>query len=386
MSLTDSHVHVSPWQAAGLVAGAAGLAWLTAGGFALLRSALRLDAPGLGSNLHRRLYDSALAAEAAVQGVCEETRFVASPTLAKASRASSVHIKMECEQLTGSFKLRGATAAIARLSEADGAPVTASTGNHGKGVCVACSKLLPGVKPRVFAPSTIAPAKLAALKALGADMAVVESDDCEKAEVAAREWAEAHSAVFVSPYNDVVVAGGQGTAALELLRQAEEAAAPPEVVLVPVGGGGLISGIAAVIKARLPGTQVLGCQPASNCCMKRSVEEGRVLKEGEFENGETLSDGTAGGIEEGSFTLQACRELVDGWLLAEEDAILDGMAVMLREHGRVVEGAAGVAVACLLDPRNRWLLEGKRVAVVACGGNASPALVARVAKRAAELP
>jgi threonine dehydratase len=319
-----------------------------------------------------------------VGAVATRTSLVESAILKHASGAASVHIKMECEQLTGSFKVRGAVSAVASsLGGSTKPPATASTGNHAKGVLHACSKLLPGVKPEVFVPSSIAPAKLSALTALGASITVVDSADCEQAEVAARKWAEDNGTVFVSPYNDVHVIGGQGTIGLEILEQMAEAGSePPQAVLVPVGGGGLIAGIAAAIKAVVPGVVVYGCQPATNCCMMESIRAEKILGEGHFSNGTTLSDGTAGGIEEGAITFPACMELVDHWLVADEDAILDGMATVLSAHGRVIEGAAGVAVACAMDPANRKLFHGKRVAVVVCGGNVSPSLLARVARHA----
>lgn len=379
---------ISAWQAAALVGGAAAAAVATARVAPAAWRWLGLDAPGgIVSPLHRTLFDAAVAARPAVTSLTRRTELMDSSALASASGAAGVWLKLECDQVTGSFKARGAASAIGQQLGAATAKgvATASTGNHAKGVLRAFSRLVDptsGTAVEVFVPSSITPAKLSALTSLGAKVRVQESDDCEKAEAAARAWAAGSGAVFVSPYNDMLVIGGQGTVGLEIAEQAPE---PLDVVLVPVGGGGLISGIAAAIKAKMPGVLVVGCQPASNCCMRDSLGAGRILAEGEFENGATLSDGTAGGIEAGSVTFQACGELVDGWLVASEPEILDAMALLLRTHGKVVEGAAATTVACVTAPRNRAMFEGKRVGLVLCGGNVSPQTAVEVAQRAKEL-
>ncbi|KAA0177051.1 hypothetical protein FNF27_01381 [Cafeteria roenbergensis] len=378
---------VSGWHAAAAVAGAAGAALLVSKAGPALWRALSLDAPGgIVSPLHRRIFDATLAAQPIVQAHTMRTALLASEPLASASGAKGVWLKLESEQVTGSFKARGAVSALGQQLEAARAcgVATASTGNHAKGVIRAFEGLVgfgPDTAVEVFVPASISEAKLRVLRSTGANVRVQASDDCEKAEAAARAWAAESGAVFVSPYNDLLVAGGQGTVGLEIAEQAPDGL---DVVLVPVGGGGLIAGVAAALKARLPGVQVFGCQPEQNCCMRDSLLKGRILGEGEFLNGATLSDGTAGGIEAGSVTFEACKELVDGWLVATEVEILDAMAMVLRSHGKVVEGAAACAVACATAPRNRARFAGKNVGIVVCGGNVAPAVVVKVAQRAME--
>lgn len=375
---------LSSWPSrAALVVGAVGLTL----GAAWLPRWLRRNMPpaGFASALHRALYERVLDAEAAIRGVTVETPLLRSGPLAARTGADRVWLKLECDQVTRSFKARGAASAVAQnysLASKRGV-VTASTGNHARAVLHAVSSLLPEGSPalRVFVPRSIDASKLERLRALKAAVTVVDSDDCERCEAAARSAAASEGAVFVSPYNDELVIGGQGTVGLEIERQCAEEGVRPDVVLVTVGGGGLIAGVAAAVKARIPGVQVIGCQPRSNACMQASLTAGRILGEGEYENGDTLSDGSAGGIEAGSVTFEACRDLVDDWILVEEEAILDAVALVLHEHGRVIEGAAGTAVAALVSSGSRFA--GKRVAVVICGGNASPDLVLRAAAKTA---
>jgi threonine dehydratase len=245
------------------------------------------------------------------------------------------------------------------------------------------------------------------------------STDSADAERAAREYALGKGAHYVSPYNDVMVVGGQGTAAVEMLGQLAAVGAletdphehhmsmgPQLMVLVPVGGGGLISGIAAWVKAVLGprGVWVVGCQPRSNPCMFESIGKGRVLGSGEFRNDDTLSDGTAGGVEDDALTFAACRELVDQWVLVDEPDIQDAMAWALAKHKLVVEGAAGTAIAATRAvaagwewddvrgvwrdpnfPATLWRPGAFAVAVLVCGSNVAVPVLESVARRAKEL-
>ena len=404
----------------------------------------------------------------------------------------NLFLKLESEQVTGSFKARGAVNKLLFLSddELKKGVVTASTGNHGRAVAYALSTIprCASVSGKIYVPSSVAPNKLAALKTLGADVVVCESGDCVAAEAAAREEAVRTGATFISPYNDLQIIGGQGTAGCEIalqlaqlraIRAARQAAEkgtassgldpalPPLIVLVPVGGGGLIMGVAAALKlddarqavrarcrfcslgsdpiwfaektvdrkcycAFMPQSSrevvIIGTQPETNACMTHSVEAGRLLEEGEFTDDPTLSDGTAGGVEAGSITWMACMKaavdgaglekalaaakehckglsmagranmykrnvqkhphgyettpwsgsLVDAIMTASEAEIVDAMRFVLEQHHKVIEGAAGTAVAVAHRLARTGLLDGCDVVALCCGGNVSTEKLRRV--------
>ncbi|KAK3866760.1 hypothetical protein Pcinc_027719, partial [Petrolisthes cinctipes] len=154
----------------------------------------------------------------------------------------------------------------------------------------------------------------------------------------------------------------QGTIGLEILEDLPDV----DAILVAVGGGGLIGGIAAYVKTKQPQCQVVGCSPAKSKVMHESVKAGRIIRE---ESHETLSDATAGMLEDGTVTFPLCRDLVDRWVLVEEEEIAEAVYYCLKHHKKVVEGAAGVALAAVHKISASY--QGKKVAVVMCGANIS---------------
>ena len=144
-------------------------------------------------------------------------------------------------------------------------------------------------------------------------------------------------------------------------------------IFVSVGGGGFISGIAGVVKAFNKQTRIVGCLPAHSPVMAASVRAGRIL---DVHTRETLSDGTAGGIEAGAITFDPCRTLVDDWVLVNEEEIRSAMIRVFDNHRLVIEGAAGVTVAGFLKMAPQ--LTGKTVALVVCGGNIDAGLFKRL--------
>jgi threonine dehydratase len=182
-------------------------------------------------------------------------------------------------------------------------------------------------------------------------------DDSLLSELEARRYADEHGLAYLSPYNDLDVVAGQGTIGVEIVEQLPGV----EVVFVSVGGGGLIGGIASVLKAYNPAIHVVGCLPENSPVMAVSVERGAIV---DMPSLPTLSDGTAGGIEEGAVTFALCQALVDEYVLVSEAEIATAMREIMEG-----EGAAGVAVAALRKTQERW--QGKQVAVVLCGGNIS---------------
>jgi threonine dehydratase len=167
---------------------------------------------------------------------------------------------------------------------------------------------------------------------------------------------------YLSPYNDWSVVAGQGSCGFEILRQLPDV----DAVFVAVGGGGLIAGIGSILKATQPSVQLVSCQPAASAVMTESVRAGEIV---DIESSRTLSDGTAGGIEAGSVTFELCRDLVDRYVVVDEDAIARAMRDFVDAQHQIIEGAAGVAIAGFEQVSEDYA--GKNVVVVICGGNIS---------------
>jgi threonine dehydratase len=281
---------------------------------------------------------------------------------------AEVLVKCEHLQRTGSFKARGSLAKILTLTDAErqAGVVTASTGNHGLGVGNALATL--GGHGIVYLPENASPSKVAALRRLGLELRA-EGNDAGVLEPKARAYAEEHDLAYVPPYNDPDIIAGQGTVAVEILEQLD--GAPLDAVVVAVGGGGLVSGIAAVLKKYLPGLHVYGAQPALDAAMSASVDAGEIVQ---IDAKETLSDGTTGSVEPGSVTFDLCRQLVDDWVVVEEEAIRSALRMVIDTEHQLIEGSAALAFAAARKRRTE--LAGKRVAVVSCGGNISSTTLA----------
>lgn len=273
---------------------------------------------------------------------------------------AEVFLKMENLQYTGSFKVRGALNKILSLSEDElgrGA-VTASTGNHGAGVAFSLGKT--GAKGIVFVSEKASPSKIEAIRRLGAEVRHI-GDDPVEAENYARKYAAEKNLVYISAYNDPKIIGGQGTIGVELVRQTDNI----DAVFISVGGGGLIAGIAGYLKSVDPRIQIIGCSPENSQVMIQSVKMGRL--KGDLPSLPTLSDGTAGGIEDGSITFEPCRQFVDEFVTVTEDEIRDNLLEFIDAHHQLIEGAAAVAIASYLKVRKKFA--GKNVVIVLCGAN-----------------
>jgi len=273
-----------------------------------------------------------------------------------------IYVKLENRQETGSFKLRGATNRILRLTreERDLGIVAASNGNHGLGVAAAAKSA--GIAAEIYVSAQVASTKSERIEGYGARIVRAGFEPLE-AETIARDRALKSGRVFISPYNDWDVLVGQGSIAVELCEQIPSL----DAVFVAVGGGGLIGGIGAYMKYASPTTEVVGCWPEHSPVLYEAMKAGRILP---VDEKPTLSESTSGGLEEGSITLDVCRAVVDSCILVSEEQILDAMRLVYRLKQWMIEGAAGVALAAFLATADRYA--GKTVAVVICGGNLSP--------------
>lgn len=271
----------------------------------------------------------------------------------------NVYLKCENLQTTGSFKIRGATSAILNLSKSDKSKgvITASSGNHG--AATASAAQAQGMPVSIYVPTSISSVKEIKITDLGARLIKIEGAG-ENAEREAVKAAREEGLTYVSPYNHVDVVAGQGTIAEELLNDLPEL----DAVFVSVGGGGLISGIGSVLKTRKPQVEIVGCWPENAPCMLECMEAGKVI---EVHETDTLSDATAGGLEEGALTVPLCQEVISATVTVSEYEIAQAMKLVYQHHGYVIEGAAGVALAGLL--KNPRPYTGKNVVIVLCGEN-----------------
>jgi threonine dehydratase len=281
---------------------------------------------------------------------------------------ADVWFKLENRQTTGSFKLRGAINRLLTLTDEQRARgcVAASSGNHGAAVACAIREL--GVTGLIFVPEGTSPAKTEKIRNYGGTVEFFGTDGLDT-EQHAREYAAQHGMFYLSPYNDEAVVAGQGTIGVEILEQMPDV----EVVFIAVGGGGLIGGVGSVLKDHDRGIRVIGCQPLASPVMARSIEAGEIL---DMPSEPTLSDGTAGGIEPDAITYPMNQAVVDEWVEVDERQIAAAMRLYMDREGETVEGAAGVAVAGLLERAADVV--GKKVVVVICGGNVSDEVLAAV--------
>jgi len=300
------------------------------------------------------------AAEKRIRSYARETPIEESPALRRPG-GGRVVLKMEHLQITGSFKLRGAMNKLLSLSarQRERGVVTASSGNHGAAVAYGLRAL--GLQGVIFVPENASPAKVANIRALGAEVRT-HATDSGVTELHARRYAEENGRVYISPYNDPDVIAGQGTIGVEIDRQVEAI----DTLYVALGGGGLVTGIAGYLKSIGHRVDVVACSPENSAVMHHSVPAGRVL---EMDSKATLSDGTAGAVEPGAITLDLCRRYVDRYVLVSEAEIGEAMRLIIDRHHTLIEGAAGVAVAGFLKDGGR--AAGHHAVVVLCGANIS---------------
>lgn len=266
--------------------------------------------------------------------------------------------KLEQLQVTGSFKIRGATNKLMSLTpEAAAAGViSASTGNHGLAVATAAVAL--GIDAEIFLSNSVSEGKRKKIQRAGARIRLVGEDPLT-AELAARAEATASGRSYVSPYNDPMVIAGQGTIAVELAEQLPKL----DAVLIAVGGGGLIGGVGAYFHHHFPHTRIVGCWPENSPVLYECLRAGRFITVPERP---TLSDSTAGDLEPGAITLALAQQVVDVGLLVSEEQIVAAMQIA-EEQGWRIEGAAGVALAALIARAEDFA--GQTVGVILCGGN-----------------
>ena len=289
--------------------------------------------------------------------VCR-TPLMRSEWLSSATGAD-VWLKLEIVQTTGSFKMRGAANAIARLRETRPdlqSVTTASAGNHGLALATAGAAM--GVGVRVHLPASAPEAKRSALKRLGAQL--VEAPSYDQAEANAQDEIARAGAVFISAYSHSDVIAGAGTAALEMLEDQPSL----DTFIVPLGGGGLLSGTAIVARARVQTALVVGAEAEASPVFTGALAAGRPVT---VPVAKTVADGLAGNMESDSQTFGLVRDLVDRVVLVPEPDIVSAMRDISSRERLIAEGAAATAVAAVLG---RGLpLSRRRVGILLTGRN-----------------
>ena len=311
--------------------------------------------------------DEVLASYERSENYIQKTPLNLSPSLSELINGE-VYLKLENTQKTGSFKFRGAISKITALDSdlMKKGIVTASTGNHGAAVSLAMKML--DVNGKIIVPKNIAPNKLLNIKRLGG---IVEfyGKDCIESEFRAKQISKEIGSTYISPYNDPDIITGQGTIAIELDNQLNNI----DEVIVSVGGGGLISGIGGYLNQVQPEAKIVACSPKNSCVMYESLNAGRIL---DLPSKQTLSDGTAGGVEEGSITYDICKKVIDDFVLVTEREISLGIKKAINDDHQLIEGSAGTAIAAFI--KRKKILTGKRVVIIICGGNINTATLKKV--------
>ncbi len=276
----------------------------------------------------------------------------------------SVFLKMENQQVSGSFKARGAFNKILSIPEKDRAEmqyIAASTGNHAIACCTVLQQL--GLHGKIVLPENVAISKLQDIKLFGVPLEFHGKTSLD-AEILARKLASDSGYQLVHPYDDPEIVAGQGTVAIEII----EEMGVPDVVVIPVGGGGLISGICTYIKNQFPNVHIIGCQPERSPEMVVSIRKGKIIEENI--SAPTLSDGTAGGMEPNCMTYDICKQFVDEWLLLSETEIANGIRFLIERHQVLAEGAGALSIAAVIRLKKQLadrtvvcLVTGKRISV-----------------------
>lgn len=285
-----------------------------------------------------------------------------------------VYLKMECWQVCGCFKVRGAVNMVTALAseEREQGLVTASSGNHGIALAYAAS-LFPGTRATVFLPEGADPTKARKIRAFGAEVRF-HGKDYLAALAEAKRVQQAEGRVFVHSHAHPLIMAGQGTIGLEIMEDLPDV----EAILVPVGGGGLISGIAVAARSLSKRVKVIAVEPSAAPGAYLSFQEGRPCEQIELKP--TLADGLSGGFA--PLAWDVSHDLIHAAVLVEEEEIAHAMRVFQKTEQLMVEGAASVGLAALLHGKVN--LQGEKVVLVLTSRNVDAARYNNVIARKEE--
>ena len=312
-------------------------------------------------------YQDIEAAAIRLQGQLLNTPCVASKTLSEITGAQ-VFLKFENLQFTASFKERGACNKLAQLSAEQAAKgvIAMSAGNHAQGVAYHAQRL--GMRAVIVMPRFTPGVKVERTRGFGAEV-ILHGDTLDEARTYAVEMSDREQLTFVHPYDDEAIVAGQGTVAMEMLKEVPDL----DTLIIAVGGGGLIAGMATVAKALHPTMEVVGVQSARFPAMFNAIK-GTQHPQGSSSIAEGIAVGTPGRI-----TQEIIAKRVDDLVLVEEGDIEQALVMLLEVEKTLVEGAGAAGLAALLKYPERF--RGKRVGLVLCGGNIDPLLLAAIIER-----
>ncbi len=290
-----------------------------------------------------------------VKKVTQDTKLVYSDYFS-AQTGNKVYLKPENMQVTGAYKLRGAYYKISTLSEEERAKglITASAGNHAQGVAYAAKAF--GAKAVIVMPTTTPLIKVERTKSYGAEVVLygnVYDEACEYA----YKMAEEHGYTFIHPFDDPAVATGQGTIAMEIIKELPLV----DYILVPIGGGGLATGVSTLVKLLNPNIKVIGVEPAGANCMQMSLKEGEVVT---LDGVNTIADGTAV-KRPGDHIFPYIQKNVDEIITVEDSELIVAFLDMVENHKMIVENSGLLTVAALKNLK----FTGKKVVSILSGGN-----------------
>lgn len=311
--------------------------------------------------------DDVRAAAARIEGAVVRTPMLRSQTLSEITGAD-IWLKFENHQFTAAYKERGALNALLHLDEEQRARgvIAASAGNHSQGLSYHGRRL--GVPVTIVMPETTPSVKVMQTQSVGGDV-VLFGETFDEAYAHALELEQERGLTFVHPFDDPLVAAGQGTVALEMLAEKDDF----DCLVVPIGGGGLMSGMATVAKALKPAIEMVGVQAELYPSMYSAVTgDDRPC------GGDTLAEGIAVKAP-GAFTRQIIAELVDEVLLVKESTLEHSVSLLLQIEKTVVEGAGAAGLAAVLSNPEKFA--GKTIGLVLCGGNIDTRLLANVLLR-----
>ncbi len=290
-----------------------------------------------------------------VHQVTRETKLIYSEYLSNRS-GNKVYLKPENMQFTGAYKLRGAYYKISTMTEEERERglITASAGNHAQGVAYAAQKY--GVKAIIVMPTTTPLIKVERTKSYGAET-IMYGDNYDAACEYALGLAEEKGYTFIHPFDDLTVATGQGTIAMEIIQELPLV----DYILVPIGGGGLITGVAALAKLLKPNIKVIGVEPLNANCIQLSLERGEVST---LDDVYTIADGTAVKTP-GKQIFPYIQQYVDDIITVEDDELIVAFLDMVENHKMIVENSGLLTVAAL----RHMDIKGKKVVPILSGGN-----------------
>ncbi len=290
-----------------------------------------------------------------VKQVTQETKLIYSDYLSSQT-GNKVYLKPENMQFTGAYKVRGAYYKLSTLTkeEREKGLITASAGNHAQGVAFAAKRY--GVKAVIVMPTTTPLIKVNRTKSYGAEVVLygnVYDEACEKA----LEMAKEHGYTFVHPFDDLAVATGQGTIAMEIFKELPLV----EYILVPIGGGGLCTGVSTLAKLLNPNIKVIGVEPAGANCMQESIKAGKVVT---LPSVNTIADGTAVKTP-GTKIFEYARKNLDAIITVPDEDLVVAFLDMVENHKMIVENSGLLTVAAL----KQLNVKNKRVVSILSGGN-----------------